>query len=148
MPFLDVYNDNGYGDGFYNVSAAVGNHCHNMAEDVMLVQLFLKKFFERFPSPKGELKVDGVCDPVTVTWIKAFQTMMRNSVHPDGIVSRARSPRPTRAPAAYSIFWLNKFIRLEPDDNEWYLHLPLNPNVPARLRPLFGEYARAGERIE
>ena len=148
MPFLDFYNDNGYGDGFYNVSAAVGNHCHNMVEDVMLVQFFLKKFYERFPSPKGELKVDGVCDPVTVTWIKAFQTFVKNSLRPDGIVSRARSPRPTSAPASYSIFWLNKFIRMKDEDNQWFLHLPSNPNVPSRLRPLFSEYGRAGKYID
>jgi hypothetical protein len=150
MPFLDAYNDNGYGDGFYNVSAAVGNHCHNMVEDVMLVQFFLKKFYERFPSPKGELKVDGVCDPVTSTWIKAFQTLMKNTVHPDGIISRARTgtPRSSKTQTVYTIIWLNKFIRMKDEDNQWFLNLFSNPNVPPRLRPLFSEYGRAGKDVE
>lgn len=50
--------------------------CPNLPDDTKLVQYLLKAFYDALPSltrPKGEMKVDGICGPITNNWILRFQ---------------------------------------------------------------------------
>ena len=50
--------------------------CPNLPDDTRLVQYLLKSFYDALPSltkPKGEMKVDGICGPITNNWILRFQ---------------------------------------------------------------------------
>ena len=60
---------------FYNVVHAVGKNCPNVRDDVKLVQYLLKILYVKVPAdkPNGEMKVDGLCGPVTMNWILKFQ---------------------------------------------------------------------------
>lgn len=61
---------------FYNVVHAVGKQCPNMPDDVKLVQYLLKILYQKLPpykKPNGEMKVDGICGPITMNWILKFQ---------------------------------------------------------------------------
>lgn len=83
---------------FYNVVHAVGKNCPNMRDDVQLVQYLLKILYDKFPPncrPKGNMTVDGLCGPVTRSWILKFQ-MHFNADNPgmimvDGRVDRIRN---------------------------------------------------------
>lgn len=87
---------------FYTVTHSAGLGGANYTDDVMLVQFYLKRIYSdpMFYSPPeiGPMKVDGICGPVTRTWIRAFQLhMQQNDVPPskiraDGRVDRARQP--------------------------------------------------------
>ena len=61
---------------YYNVVHAVGLDCPNFGLDVKLVQYLLKSVYEKMPAnlkPKGTMKVDGFCGPITMNWIQKFQ---------------------------------------------------------------------------
>jgi len=50
--------------------------CPNQPDDVKLVQYLLKAFYDfqlLHVRPKGEMKIDGFCGPVTNRWILQFQ---------------------------------------------------------------------------
>jgi hypothetical protein len=50
--------------------------CPNLRDDVLLVQYLLKAFYDTLPAnqrPKGKMKVDGICGPITNNWILRFQ---------------------------------------------------------------------------
>ena len=59
-----------------NTTATVWSSCPNQPDDVKLVQYLLKAFYDFQPPhvrPKGEMKIDGLCGPVTNRWILQFQ---------------------------------------------------------------------------
>ncbi len=124
----------------YNVSFAVGYVGYNCRDDVMLVQYFLTKIWERssVPPPAGAMTVDGWMGPITDRWIRTFQsgvTMNKPSpdamVH-DGIVDRALVGRyGSISGRTYTIIALNfSFYNRYP---ELYYFLPTAPDLPALL---------------
>jgi hypothetical protein len=67
----------GQGSGSVNNTTAGGwSSCPNLPDDVKLVQYLLKAFYDFQPPhvrPQGEMKIDGLCGPVTNRWILQFQ---------------------------------------------------------------------------
>ncbi|HEX8250043.1 MAG TPA: hypothetical protein VF599_17855 [Pyrinomonadaceae bacterium] len=131
---------------FYNVNQAVGMGCPNWSEDVMVVQFFLQKIYEHADwkpfQPKGAMKVDGKCDPVTRSWILKFQSDARDSgtnLYPDGIVNKAGNAVSNQKAAitgtTYTIRSMNNFLRH--NQKPLYSTLPVNPAVPPLLRLAF-----------
>jgi hypothetical protein len=124
----------------YNVSFKVGFAGYNCRDDVMLVQYFLKKIWERSsaPRPGGTMKVDGWMGPITDRWIRKFQsgaTLKPPSpdvmVH-DGIVDRAiGGTDSTEYGQKWTILALNFGFRNRYP--ELYDILPFAPDVPALL---------------
>ena len=147
MAFIDRdLEDPVRGYPFYNVNFAVGKNCPNYREDVLLVQFFLKRIYKssmmQSQTPKGEMKVDGKCGPVTCNWILKFQIDMMNfglKCYPDGVVNKAGNSKSNNVSSLsktqYTIRMLNNGLRdLEPG---LYKTLAVNPEVPAELRMLF-----------
>lgn len=63
---------------FFNVDHAVGKNCPNVTNDVKLIQYLLKTFYSKavnigLAKPTGDMVVDGLCGPTTMTWITKFQ---------------------------------------------------------------------------
>lgn len=121
MGFLDTSNDPKL-PVFYNVVHGVGKGCPNMRDDVKLVQYLLISFYDKalgtstvYTKPKGDMKVDGVCGPVTLNWILKFQLDV-NTRHPgtvaaDNRVDRALNKNLTGSISGtvYTIAVLNRF---------------------------------------
>lgn len=131
---------------FYNVSKAVGMGCPNWSEDVMMVQFFLQQIYLdadwKSHSPKGAMRVDGVCGPITRNWIAKFQIDARNSgsnIHVDGIVNNAsnleNNQQASITKTTYTIRAMNNFLRK--GNKPLYSTLPVNPVVPPLLRLAF-----------
>ena len=61
---------------FYNVVHAIGLNSPNQKDDVMLVQYLLKHWYHTVTPkeavPKGQMKIDGICDGLTINWIRKF----------------------------------------------------------------------------
>jgi hypothetical protein len=84
---------------FYNISCSVGRNAVNNRVDVMMVQYLLREIYSNSNAfnppvtpPKGEMKVDGICGPITLDWILETQKQLRargSSVMVDGKVDRA-----------------------------------------------------------
>jgi hypothetical protein len=139
MAFLDVGNDtNGYGYAFFNVTAAVGGGQCNMTEDVLLVQFLLERYYENYPQmkPEGRMTVNGVCDSITMKWIRKFQ-YQTGAIFEDGIVDRAKTRTSFSAISRtlYTIIFLNGMLRV--NDPNWFYTLRTNPSVPLPLRQTF-----------
>ena len=123
----------------WNVTQRVGGRdsCPNMATDVELVKVLIKKAFEhpkiapvvrRVPNPP--LIVNGQFDAVVGYWIFRFQD---HDGHPiiDGVVSPARN-----LSYAPGVAWVIAFINFhvfQTDQNFWN-NLPQNPTLSAALR--------------
>jgi len=124
MGFLDTSNDSSL-PVFYNVVHAVGKQSPNVCDDVKLVQYLLIAFYDKalatssiYTKPKGDLKVDGVCGPVTNNWILKFQLDV-NKRHPgtvaaDNRVDRVRNKnlKGSITGTIYTLAVLNKFVRI------------------------------------
>ncbi|MGH3146614.1 MAG: hypothetical protein ACRDTR_12515, partial [Rubrobacter sp.] len=84
MPYIDSLSEHPDLPMFYNVTYAVGSAGYNVIEDVELVQFFLQQIYRNPakaglpPSPKGAMKVDGSCGPVTRNWIVKYQLDVAN----------------------------------------------------------------------
>jgi len=145
MAFVDYSLEVGEVNGFnypfvYNVSYKVGYVGYNCRDDVLLVQYFLKKIWERSSArpPGGVMKVDGWMGPITDRWIREFQsgaTMTPPTsdamVH-DGIVDRATGgASSTEAGQTWTIMGLNFSFRNRYP--ELYDILPLAPDLPPLL---------------
>src|SRR5262249_18275185 len=78
------YQDSSFGfelGPFYNLDTSVGLCRGNLRGDVLMVQYFLRKVFRHPMGVVGsfglqELVVDGICGPITRSYINAFQTAM------------------------------------------------------------------------
>lgn len=128
MGFIDTSNDPKL-PVFYNVSHAVGKGCPNMRDDVKLVQYLLIKFYDKalassnvYTKPKGDLKVDGDCGPITLNWILKFQLDVNKrhpgTVYADNRVDRALNKNLTGSISntIYTIGVLNRFtLMVNPD---------------------------------
>lgn len=155
MPFDQQFDSYGAGDfhHIWNVTDAVGEHCPNRREDVMLVQYMLLKLYAgRFRQgrsrPPGNLQLNGICEPVTLDWIRAFQRDLNEDepgiVSIDSRIDRAcgmltTRPGPVVGPngpggfTVYTIVMLNKFF-----SDEWwdYHNDPLKADLPLLLKVL------------
>lgn len=148
MGFIDTSERPDYLPVFHNVVHAVGKHCPNMRDDVKLVQYLLIAFYDKaqyhasgvYTKPKGAMKVDGVCGPVTLNWILKFQldvnTRYPVTVAADNRVDRVRNKNLEGSISGllYTLAVLNRLVlRVNP---EAYVMLPQlvpleNPaNVP------------------
>ncbi len=147
MAFIDEDSEDSEKNAdFYNVNQAVGLGCPNWSEDVMLVQFFLQRIYmdnEWKPrTPKGTMKVDGLCGPVTRNWITKFQIDARNdgsNIRVDGIVDKAGNAASNQTSSIsntlYSIRSMNNFLRQT--QRPLYSTLPFNQEVPPLLRLAF-----------
>jgi hypothetical protein len=61
----------------YLIDQTVGAGCHNLREDVALVQFLLRAVLEDGPDyklpPGPPLVIDGICGPETIKYIKSWQ---------------------------------------------------------------------------
>lgn len=127
---------------FYNLNMAVGDNAPNMKEDVMLVQFFLREVYKGRTafdppetSPKGEMKVDGVCGPVTKNWLLKFQLDIRSrgsSIYADKRADKVTGVVSSISKTIYTIIFLNAGVKkIRPDFED----LASAPDVPNELRP-------------
>jgi len=128
MGFIDTSNDQDL-PVYYNLVHAVGKGCPNMRDDVKLVQYLLISFYDKalsasnvYTKPKGDMKVDGVCGPVTLNWILKFQldvnTRYPGTVYADNCVDRVKNKNLTGSISGtiYTLAVLNKFtLKVNPD---------------------------------
>jgi len=147
MAFIDVDSeDSVINPTFYNVTAAVGYGCRNMAEDVKIVQFFLKRFYmipEVMASkPWGAMTVDGKVGPITRAWILKYQIDCQNhgtNTMIDGIVNTAGNDAgnytASISQTVYTIKMLN--IMLRKLDTVVYKTLTINQEVPLDMRLIF-----------
>ncbi len=125
--------------GCYNVNRAVGQGAPNRRDDVMLVQLLLKKIYARnrgLGTPPGTMVVDGYCGPITLGWIQHFQRQAKAvkqiNIATDGIVDRFLGGRHgTISGTVYTILHLNGVIRKD-DPGAWEA-LEDDPDCPLAL---------------
>ncbi|MEP6925017.1 MAG: hypothetical protein ABI954_11180 [Pyrinomonadaceae bacterium] len=117
----------------YNVINAVGLNCPNHRDDVKLVQYLLlnryKNVQPKGATPKGEMKVDGICGGVTINWINKFQIdimFAHRSIMADKRVDRIRNAATLTgdiSKTTYTLGWLNWLVAyFEP---EAFAKLPL-----------------------
>ncbi len=129
---------------FYNVNMAVGDNAPNMKEDVMLVQFFLQEVYKGRTSfdppeapPKGAMKVDGICGPITKNWLLKFQLDIRNrgrSVYADKRADKVKGVVSSISQTIYTLIFLNAGVKKVRPDFE---NLESAPDVPNELRPAF-----------
>lgn len=117
MPFIDTCDESDALPYYYNVVNAVGKNCPNRNDDVKLVQYLLQLFYSNsgFTPPKGMMRVDGICGPVTKNWITRFQLDVKSFGSPilvDGRIDRARDHHLMGAVShtGYTILWLNSYV--------------------------------------
>lgn len=127
----------------YNVDMAVGRNAPNVRDDVLLVQYFLKRIYEKpvyetgsVTPQQGKMVLDGICGPTTLSWIGHFQLDMHafgyNCVV-DQRVDRARGTAYSSiSQTVYTILVLNNaFMRHYP---EIFADMANHPDVPAQVR--------------
>lgn len=129
---------------FYNINFAVGDNAPNMKEDVMLVQFFLREVYKGRTSfdpaekpPRGEMKVDGVCGPITKNWLLKFQLDIRNrgsSIYADKRADKVKGVVSSISQTIYTLIFLNAGVKKVRPDFE---NLESAPDVPNELRPAF-----------
>ncbi len=136
MGFIDIAGTMGdenaeFFPTFYNVVHAVGENCPNNRDDVMLVQYLLFWTYKQFPprfSPKGEMKIDGICGGITKNWILKFQLDVMlggDSIQADRRVDRIRNKDGmfgSQSQELYTLGWLNWYVAHGAP--EAYLKLP------------------------
>jgi len=126
----------------YNVNYAVGYGKINVRDDVLLVQYFLKKIWDKHKyqatPPPGVMKVDGFMGPTTHRWIKNFQsgatmkTPDPTVMFQDGIVNRAVADTLVAGTErSYTIVMLNFNFKVKYP--ELYYILPIAPDLPPEL---------------
>ena len=129
---------------FYNVNQAVGANSPNQKEDVMLVQFLLREIYKGGTAfepaetvPKGDMKVDGICGPVTKNWLHKFQLDVRNrggNIYADNRADKVKGRISTISCTMYTLIFLNSGVKKVRPDFE---NLESAPDVPNELRPAF-----------
>jgi hypothetical protein len=134
----------------YNLDRAVGFGKANVADDVMVVQLFLKMVYEN-PNwqaghplagklkPTGDMVVDGICGPITRGWIIRYQQDWELTV--DGVVNKAvEGFQPVVGEVRRFFVWTIRQL-----DSDYAIARPqfcprigLEPAAPPLLRAKFG----------
>jgi hypothetical protein len=126
----------------YNVSFAVGYGRYNVRDDVLLVQYFLKKIWDKHRTkaqpPAGTMAVDGWMGPTTDRWIRNFQSGATMKIpdpsvmFQDGIVNRAVAAQSVAgSDKSYTIVMLNYNFQVKYP--ELYPMLPAAPDLPPEL---------------
>jgi hypothetical protein len=143
---------------FYNLSQAVGYGCLNWAEDVKIVQFFLKRLYSlpkyQSKKPSGDdMVVDGKMGPITRTWIRKYQADCLDHGIPtsfDGIVDKAGHKggnyMSSITKSFYTIRVLNNMMRV--NDPAVYKTLPTNPAVPPDVRLIFIQIQAQGPPMD
>jgi hypothetical protein len=120
---LEVSRPDKHGTPFiYNLTMAVGNNGPNKRDDVMLVQFFIKRIFEnptrsrRPPDSLKPLVIDGICGPITTSWIDFYQDDVAKDgadlIRVDHLVDRARRRGVSSiSQTVYTICWMNLDFR-------------------------------------
>ncbi len=96
---------------FYNVEKAVGNSSPNEREDVRMVQYMIKNLYRQAAS---DLVVDGWIGPITVQWIRKFQTKVKSlggAILVDSRVDRALGSQGSVSKTPYTILYLNAYLK-------------------------------------
>lgn len=128
MGFLD----SAEGKPFYNLVHAVGANCPNHRDDVMMIQYMLRHLYVgalAYMKLPGEMKVDGICGPVTINWILTYQRQGRMrgvSVLVDGRVDRIRDKSTftgSISKTIYTLFGINS--DLSPYNRPAFVELPM-----------------------
>ncbi|MEX2304187.1 MAG: hypothetical protein WD733_24805 [Bryobacterales bacterium] len=133
MPYAQTQSGR-QGGVLYNVEQSVGASSANVSGDVRLVQYMLKGIYKT-----GEIAVDGFIGPVTLKWIKQFQTDMKNAgnnVLVDGRIDRAFGKVASVSKTVYGIILLN--LHLKQFNPSAYAVLP--QNVPLSTTPKANPY--------
>jgi hypothetical protein len=154
MAFIDIDGSDPVNHAsFYNVGEAIGYGCKNLAEDVKVVQFFLKRIYLikdlRNLKPWGEMAVDGKVGPITRAWIMKYQIDCRNNganTMVDGIVNTAGNSAGNYTASIsntiYTIRMLN--IMLRKLDTIVYKTLTTNQEVPLDMRLIFSKIQAQG----
>lgn len=128
----------------YNVEQAVGVNSPNASGDVKLVQYMLKGIYKE---KAANLLVDGYIGPITIGWIRTFQSDIRaenGNVMVDGRVDRAFSIKSSVSRTVYTVVFLNwKLSRVNPAA---YAALP--GSVPLNGNPRPNPYNPVREPFE
>lgn len=156
MAFIDLDSDDLQGNAsFYNVTFAVGYGKQNLAEDVKVVQFFLKRLYShpkmQDMKPYGDMTVDGKVGPITRNWILKTQIIAQSSGNPvlvDGVIDTAGNATNASnwesgiSHTRYTIRMINNFLRQ--NDTAVYKTLPSSPEVPGDVRVIFQQIHAAG----
>jgi hypothetical protein len=128
---------------FYNIDRAVGRGCPNGREDVLLVQLFLRRVLEGYNDPvPGEkpLLIDGSYGSQTQRyidhWQKGTNLVNPTAVVADGVISSIseRSGLGSRSGRVFGLILLN----IQYSDRwgkEWHSNLAHDPLCPTAQLP-------------
>jgi hypothetical protein len=114
MPFIDTTDVHPSLTVFYNVVHAVGKDSPNQGDDVKLVQMLLATIYAKTGTPPpGTMTVDGICGPVTRSWLLKFQQDVRatgRSILVDGRADRVRNRDGlgSISNTFYTLIWLNQ----------------------------------------
>ena len=111
MPYAQPVTGNPGLTVIYNVEQAAGLNAPNARDDVKLVQYLLRGIYR---NQAGGLALDGYIGPVSVNWIKRFQTDARNAgnnVLIDGRVDRAQAYQSSVSKTVYTIMLLNMYLK-------------------------------------
>ena len=110
MPFIDSTDVHPALTVFYNVVHAVGKDSPNQRDDVKLVQILLATVYAKTGTPpKGTMTVDGICGPITRSWLLKFQQDVKSTGRPilvDGRADRVRN-RDGRGSISNTFYTLN-----------------------------------------
>jgi hypothetical protein len=117
VPFIDTTDVHPALTVFYNVVHAVGKGSPNQRDDVKLVQLLLAMVYAKTGTPpKGTMTVDGICGPITKSWILKFQQDIQStgrSILADGRADRVRNKDGVGSISNtfYTLIWLNQVAK-------------------------------------
>jgi hypothetical protein len=133
--------DGSQGDKIYVVTHAVGRNATNKRDDVLLVQYFLKKIYDKpgkasLTRPTTPMVVDGYFGTITRNWILMFQNDLKRlgySVWADGRVDPTTGDtRGTISKEIYTIFHLDNGFKFRYP--EIHANMANSPDVPGELR--------------
>jgi len=103
----------------------------------MLKRVYENLVYKRFTLTKqqGEMTVDGFCGPITVRWIKHFQTDVKRvggSILVDGRVDRALASFASISGTEYTIHYLSDGFKAHHE--EIFESMSTHPDVPPEVR--------------
>ena len=100
-----------FGAKVYNVERAVGRNGANTTSDTKLVQYMLRNIYS---TEAAGLKIDGLCGPITISWIERFQKDSKAkgaNVRCDGRVDRAFGDVSAISKTTYTILLMNQELQ-------------------------------------
>lgn len=100
-----------FGAKVYNVERAVGRNGANTTSDTKLVQYMLRNIYS---TEAAGLKIDGLCGPITISWIERFQKDCKAqgaNVRCDGRIDRAFGEVSAISKTTYTILLMNQELQ-------------------------------------